>query len=156
MSEIPNRPPKRIGRRVLLREIRARRGVFAFAIKRRWALSNPVAHVDRPKKAHSPRRRIRFLQTKELEKLIGAVPDDPIGAVERPLYLAVALTGLRQGELLALKWMDVDWLAGRVRVMRPEPLRDLATTYDRTGEHLDWQQQQQRQQSAARKWPGLA
>ena len=38
------------------------------------------------------------------------------GDVERPLYPAAALTGLRQGELLALKRMDVDWPAGRVGV----------------------------------------
>jgi len=91
-------------------------GVFAFSLKRGWVLTNPVAHVDRPKKARSPHRRIRFLQPRELDELIDAVPDDSLGAVERPLYLAAALTGLRQGELLALKWMDVDWLAGRVRV----------------------------------------
>ncbi len=91
-------------------------GVFAFALKRGWVLTNPVDHVDRPKKSHSPHRRIRFLQPRELDKLIQAAPDDPLGAGERPLYLATALTGLRQGELLALKWMDVDWLAGRVRV----------------------------------------
>ena len=91
-------------------------GVFAFSFKRGWAMSNPVAHVDRPKKSHSPHRRVRFLQPVELDGLIAAVPDDPLGHVEEPLYLAAALTGLRQGELLALKWMDVDWLAGRVRV----------------------------------------
>ena len=91
-------------------------GVFAFSLKRGWVLTNPVDHVDRPKKARSPHRRIRFLQPRELDELIDAVPDDSLGAVERPLYLAAALTGLRQGELLALKWMDVDWLASRVRV----------------------------------------
>ncbi len=91
-------------------------GVFAFSLKRGWVMNNPVAHVDRPKKARSPHRRVRFLQPLELDALIAAVPDDPLGDVERPLYLAAALTGLRQGELLALKWMDVDWLAGRVRV----------------------------------------
>jgi len=32
------------------------------------------------------------------------------------LYLAAALTGLRQGELLGLKWLDIDFHASRVRV----------------------------------------
>jgi len=91
-------------------------GVFGFAIKRGWARTNPVALVDRPKKNRSPHRRIRFLQPHELDELIRAVPDDALGAVEAPLYLTAALTGLRQGELLALKWMDIDRVAGRIRV----------------------------------------
>jgi integrase len=33
-------------------------------------------------------------------------------------YLTAAMTGLRQGELLALRWRDVDWAAGRLRVRR--------------------------------------
>ncbi len=32
------------------------------------------------------------------------------------MYMTAAMTGLRQGELLALRWMDVDWAAQRVRV----------------------------------------
>ena len=36
--------------------------------------------------------------------------------MERPLYLVAAMTGLRQGELLGLRWLDVDWVASRVRV----------------------------------------
>jgi integrase len=76
-------------------------GIFSFAIKRGWAPSNPVALVDRPKKNRSPHQRVRFLQPAELDELIDAVPEDTLGAVERTLYLAAALTGLRQGELLA-------------------------------------------------------
>jgi integrase len=91
-------------------------GVFAFSIRRGWAHSNPVAMIDRPKKSRAAHTRIRFLQPSELDQLIAAVPDDALGSVERPLYLTAALTGLRQGELLALKWMDVDWLASRIRV----------------------------------------
>jgi len=91
-------------------------GIFSFAIKRGWAQSNPVAHVDRPKKNRSPHQRVRFLQSSELDELIDAVPEDTLGAIERTLYLAAALTGLRQGELLALKWLDIDWQVGRVRV----------------------------------------
>jgi integrase len=46
-----------------------------------------------------------------------AVLEDDLGRVERVLYLTAAMTGLRQGELLALRWRDVDWAAGRIRVM---------------------------------------
>jgi integrase len=91
-------------------------GIFAFAERRLWVSANPVALVDRPKKNRSPRRRIRFLQPTELDRLIAAVPDNDLGKVERPLYLGAAMTGLRQGELLALRWTDIDWVAGRIRV----------------------------------------
>lgn len=91
-------------------------GVFAFAVKRGWAHENPVAVVDRPKKSRSPHRRIRFLRPDEVNALIRAVPDDALGVVEASLYLTAAMTGLRQGELLAVRWSDIDWVAGRVRV----------------------------------------
>jgi integrase len=91
-------------------------GVFAFAVKRGWVPLNPVAHVDRPKRNRSPHTRVRFLQPHELDAVIRAVPDDTLGSVEGPLYLTAALTGARQGELLALRWLDVDWLAQRLRI----------------------------------------
>ena len=34
------------------------------------------------------------------------------------MYLAAAMTGMRQGELLALRWRDIDWPARRVRIRR--------------------------------------
>jgi integrase len=59
---------------------------------------------------------IRFLDQAELEALLTAVPDDARGPTERAIYLTAAMTGLRQGELIALRWRDVDWTAGRIRV----------------------------------------
>lgn len=38
--------------------------------------------------------------------------------IDRVLILAAAMTGGRQGELLALRWRDVDWLVQKVRVRR--------------------------------------
>jgi integrase len=46
---------------------------------------------------------------------VRAVPDDDLGGVERRSTSA-AMTGLRQGELIRLRWCDIDWVAGRVRV----------------------------------------
>ncbi len=91
-------------------------GLFRFAVKRRWTQQNPVAYVDRPPQPRQGQRRIRFLQPVELEAVLRAVLDDDLGQLERPLYLCAVMTGLRQGELLALKWLDVDWVAGRIRV----------------------------------------
>jgi integrase len=34
------------------------------------------------------------------------------------MYLTAAMTGMRQGELFALRWRDVDWSARRIRVRR--------------------------------------
>ena len=36
------------------------------------------------------------------------------------LYLTAAMTGLRQGELLALRWRDFDWAARVVLLRRPD------------------------------------
>lgn len=43
-------------------------------------------------------------------------PPDVLGPVLRVLVLAAAMTGLRQSELLGLRWRDVDWTAQRIRV----------------------------------------
>lgn len=53
-----------------------------------------------------------------MEVLLRACGDDLLGPLERVLYLAAALTGMRQGELIALRWRDVDWQAARIRVRR--------------------------------------
>jgi hypothetical protein len=38
-----------------------------------------------------------------------ALLDDDLARLERLLYLVAAMTGLRQGELLGLRWHDIDW-----------------------------------------------
>jgi integrase len=92
--------------------------LIEFAIDEGWAVGeNPVKRVRKPALAATDPD-IRFLDTEELEALLRAVPSDPLGRVESVMYLAAAMTGMRQGELFALRWRDVDWIAGRVRVRR--------------------------------------
>ena len=50
--------------------------------------------------------------------MIRVVPNDDLGRLEQVMYLAAATTGMRQGELIALRWRDVDWTARRIRVRR--------------------------------------
>lgn len=90
--------------------------IFAFGQRKGWCRENPCGGVDRPKVEQSTD--IRFLDQDELEALLRAVDPDakPFGHTDRALLLTAAMTGLRQGELLALRWRDVDWKAGKIRV----------------------------------------
>ena len=90
--------------------------MFAFAVRRGWCARNPVALVEKPRGRRN--LDIRFLDVQELEALFAATPTDARGTTERVLYLTAAMTGLRRGELLALRWQDIDWTAGVVRVRR--------------------------------------
>ena len=92
-------------------------GIFRHGMKKGWTRANPVAAVDRARDDQVDPD-IRFLDQEEVEALLRAVPDDVLGAIERPLYLLAATSGLRQGELVALRWRDIDWTAGVVRVRR--------------------------------------
>ena len=91
--------------------------IFEYARREEWVLSNPCTLVEKPRATESDPD-IRFLEPEEVEALLRGVPDDDLGRVERRMYLAAAMTGMRQGELLALRWRDIDWPARRVRIRR--------------------------------------
>ena len=105
--------------------------ILAFGQDRGWCRSNPAKLAEKPKPPEAAE--IRFLDEPELEALLRAVPDDVLGAVERPLYLAAAMTGVRQGELLGLRWGDVDWTASKVRIRRDWVRGEMGTPKSRRG-----------------------
>ncbi|MDQ2960404.1 MAG: site-specific integrase [Candidatus Dormibacteraeota bacterium] len=71
--------------------------------------ANPADGVD------LPQRRVRTmsaLSPEEARTVLEAIETDPLCA----LWTLMLTTGLRQGELLALRWRDVDLEAGRLAV----------------------------------------
>ena len=93
--------------------------VFEAGLRKGWCVSNPVKLADRPV-IRTTETRIKYLDQDELEKLLAVTyPDDAFGRIEPTLYLTAAMTGLRQGELLGLRWRDIDFEARRVRVVSP-------------------------------------
>lgn len=73
---------------------------------------NPLATVERPRVAR--KAGIDVFSREEVMALVRAAQDDQDGV----LYLTAAFTGLRLGELLGLRWEDVDFDAATVRVRR--------------------------------------
>ena len=104
----------RLSARVIVRHLTVLHGIFKRA-KRVWGLAeNPASAdlVERPKVVYTGE--FQTLARDELELLAGAAADRQDAAI----YLTAAFTGLRQGELLALRWRDVDFVAGLVHVRR--------------------------------------
>lgn len=64
------------------------------------------------KKPRAERPEIKTLSPDEARQFVARVADDPLEA----LYLVAVTTGMRQGEILALRWRDVDLEAGQVQV----------------------------------------
>ncbi len=118
--------------------------LFAYGLRPRvqWVTSNPCEGVELPAVPESAE--IRFLTVEEVEALIRHVPTavpQPRGHrelianayadLDRVLYRVAAMTGLRQGELIALQWQDVDLAAAKVRVRRNFVLDEIGTPKSR-------------------------
>lgn len=79
----------------------------------RWGIvGRNVCDAVRPPKVQT--QEMRALSADESRQFLAAAQGDPLEA----LYTLAVTTGLRQGELLGLKWQDVDLEAGQLQVRR--------------------------------------
>ncbi len=79
------------------------------AIRRGLLVRNPAALARAP---GAPRHRIRPLDADEVRRLVAAIRGDRLEA----LYTLAVVTGMRRGEVLGLRWADVDLDRGMLRV----------------------------------------
>jgi len=84
--------------------------VFTMAVNEwEWMDDNPMRKVKRPKE---PRGRVRYLDEDEKNRLLKACKNHPVKELHPVVLLAIS-TGMRQGEILNLKWQDVDFEKSR-------------------------------------------
>jgi integrase len=85
-----------------------------------WLIGSNPARGDRrrPLKLKMPHRERDYLWPGEVPVYL-----DACSAFWRPRALTLILTGMRIGELLALRWEDVDWNGGAIIVRRAQAAR---------------------------------
>ena len=131
LRKMPDGEEQREGKlsnRVVVRHLVVLNGIFR-RVRQVWKPEwgplpeNPAAAdlVDRPRVLYSGE--FKVLDPDEVRLLITHAKDDQTGV----LYLVAAFTGLRQGELFALRWRDVDFALARVQVRQNFTHKELKT-----------------------------
>ncbi|MFO7783393.1 MAG: tyrosine-type recombinase/integrase [Desulfatiglandales bacterium] len=91
-------------------------GIMKYAVRQRYIDYNPVNDVEKPKGAS------RQKQKDEMEVLgpeeIKALLDHTEGQEFKTLFMLAVMSGARQGELIGLKWTDLDWFNSQIAIRR--------------------------------------
>ena len=82
----------------------------------RWGRlpKNPLDAADPPRKKGDGTREMRTWTKEQLKAFLEALKDERLS----PLWHTIAMTGMRRGEAIGLRWSDVDLEAGRISVRR--------------------------------------
>jgi integrase len=113
-----NRPPRpiRLGRspKTIGNAIVVLSALFKDAVAWERLAASPAVALTRPRDDRPTDERMRPLDADGLRALVAAAD----GPLARALLLTAAMTGARRGELLALRWSDVDYANGRIWIRR--------------------------------------
>jgi integrase len=88
--------------------LRLVQGVFSVAVDNDLIPRSPVRKKHKP---HVPKSEKLAWTAEQVRAILGEIPPK-----YRPLFICLALTGLRAGELLGLQWKHVDLENGELRV----------------------------------------
>jgi integrase len=118
--------------------LRTLQNMMTYACRKKWIYSNPVKEAEKPENEHEhdeKKEGLRTLDPAKLRKLVDAVgwypkKDRKTGKTEwiemapaekmkfKTLLMTAASTGMRQGEILGLKWSDIDFAVNQITVNR--------------------------------------
>jgi integrase len=90
----------------IVKELNVLKHLLGLAVEWELIPTNP-AHGIKPPRV--PAGRVRYLQPTELRAVLEACPE-----WLRPIAGLAVATGMRRGEILGLRWLDVDFKGGRI------------------------------------------
>lgn len=91
--------------------------IFAYAVRHGYITYNPMADAERPRgtgRRQDQKKKIRILNKEEIQAFLGAITNPKY----KMLFTLALTSGARQGELLGLKWTDIDWVNNQIHIQR--------------------------------------
>jgi integrase len=96
------------------KHLRVLSACFASAVEHGYIARNPVKSLPRSERPRAAKREAAYFESAELPGLLAALPE----GVYRAITEVALKSGARQGELIALRWGDVDLVQAVIRIRR--------------------------------------
>jgi integrase len=98
----------KLSRKTVVNLLRLVQGIFSVAVDNDLIPRSPVRRKHKP---HVPQSEKTAWTPEQVKAILGEIP-----ANYRPIFICLALTGLRAGELLGLQWKNLNLERGELRV----------------------------------------
>jgi integrase len=90
--------------------------IWGFALKKRVVKENVVAQTEAP---YVPRKEdVDVMTTADIAAVRDAFPDTAMGRLLSVAVLVATRCGLRESEIIALRWRDIQWKTGWIHVVK--------------------------------------
>lgn len=91
-------------------------GIMSYAVRHRYTDFNPVRDIEKPRSQgkDAEEGKINYLTPEQINVFLERVTEQKY----HTLFLTAIMTGARQGEILGLKWSDVDFEMKQVHIRR--------------------------------------
>ncbi len=109
-SYVPQKLKEGLKPATVIRHLAPLKTMLKHAVLWGYLNKNPAQNVERPRVV---KKEMDFLTPEEIRLFLKEVHPK-----HYPLFLTAILTGMRQGELLALKWSDINWATNQIYVRR--------------------------------------
>jgi len=89
--------------------------IMTYAVRHKYIAHNPVRDAERPRgQGAIEDKKITVLSVEDIQGFLKQVTDKKY----QTLFMLAITSGARQGELLGLKWSDIDWTNSQIHIQR--------------------------------------